>query len=134
MPKANKNDDLMKENDASAAQEERTAEIPEAPPDNKPPEGAPAKVPKRAKVPDPAKVPERVDIFIPRAGVNEEPVLTVGINGVMYRLPRGKTSNVPKFVADEIKRSWEAASYMDEHSNDMQDQMLNMARSVGLIK
>lgn len=128
MPKANKNDDLMKENDASAAQEERTTEIPEAPPDNKPPEGAPA------KVPDPAKVPERVDIFIPRAGVNEEPVLTVGINGVMYRLPRGKASNVPKFVADEIKRSWEAASYMDEHSNDMQDQMLNMARSVGLIK
>ena len=75
MPKANKNDDLMKENDASAAPEERTAEIPEAPADNKPPEGAPA------------KVPERVDIFIPRAGVNEEPMLTVGINGVMYRLP-----------------------------------------------
>lgn len=128
MPKANKNDDLMKENDASAAPEERTAEISEAPPDNKPPEGALAKVPKRAKV------PERVDIFIPRAGVNEEPMLTVGINGVMYRLPRGKTSNVPKFVADEIRRSWEAASYMDDHSNDMQDQMLNMARSVGLIK
>lgn len=131
MPKANKNDDLMKENDASAAQEERTAEIPEAPADNKPPE-APAdnKPPEGA----PAKVPERVDIFIPRAGVNEEPMLTVGINGVMYRLPRGKTSNVPKFVADEIRRSWEAASYMDDHSNDMQDQMLNMARSVGLIK
>lgn len=122
MPKANKNDDLMKENDASAAQEEITAEIPKAPPDNKPPEGALA------------KVPERVDIFIPRAGVNEEPMLTVGINGVMYRLPRGKTSNVPKFVADEIRRSWEAASFMDDHSNDMQDQMLNMARSVGLIK
>ena len=48
---------------------------------------------------------KRVEVFVPKGYVNEEPNLLVGVNGVNYLLPRGKTSLVPQCVADEVERS-----------------------------
>lgn len=54
------------------------------------------------------------EIFIERAGANEEPNLMVGINGVNYLLPKGKTSRVPRAVYEEILRSRRAQAAADE--------------------
>ena len=45
---------------------------------------------------------KRVEVFIPRGADREDPNLFVGINGVNYLLPKGKTSRVPPEVAEEI--------------------------------
>lgn len=58
--------------------------------------------------------PERVDIFVEKGYANDEPNLIISINGVMYLLPKGKTSSVPKFVADEYYRSRKAQQRYDE--------------------
>ena len=47
----------------------------------------------------------RVEVFIPKGYANDEPNLFVGVNGVNYLLPRGKTSLVPPAVAEEVKRA-----------------------------
>lgn len=47
-------------------------------------------------------------IYIPPAKHGEEETLTVGINGKLWRIPKGKESEVPDFVAAEIRRSWKA--------------------------
>lgn len=57
---------------------------------------------------------DRVEIFIPKGFAGEEPNLMVGLNGVNYLLPRGKTSMVPKAVADEIERSRKAQTLLDQ--------------------
>ena len=51
---------------------------------------------------------ERVELFIPRDPSDENQNLFIGINGVNYILPKGQTSKVPKFVADDYYRSKEA--------------------------
>ena len=56
----------------------------------------------------------KVEIFIPRGGDREDPNLFVGFNGTNYLLPRGKKSEVPKAVAEEIKRSNKAAEIFYE--------------------
>jgi hypothetical protein len=62
---------------------------------------------------------ERVDLFVPRGSANDDPNLFIGINGVNYLLPRGKTSRVPKFVAAEYYRSQEAEAKQAEHIQEM---------------
>ena len=57
---------------------------------------------------------EREELFVPKGYANEEPNEIIGINGVMYVLPRGKTSQVPGFVAEEYRRSLRARERMDE--------------------
>lgn len=57
---------------------------------------------------------EREEVFIPRGTANDDPNLFVSVNGVNYLLPRGKCSMVPKFVAEEIRRSQRAAAKQDE--------------------
>lgn len=57
---------------------------------------------------------ERVDLFIPKGTVNDEPNLFISVNGVNYLLPKGKTSRVPSFVADEYNRSLRAQAIRDE--------------------
>jgi hypothetical protein len=54
------------------------------------------------------------EIFIERAAANEEPNLMVGINGINYLLPKGKTSRVPRAVYEEILRSRRAQTAADE--------------------
>ena len=66
-------------------------------------------------------VDERVEIYIPKGAANEDPNLFVSVNCVNYLLPRGKTSKVPKHVAEEIKRSMRAQEIMDEHIEQMKD-------------
>ena len=71
--------------------------------------------------PDVPNVPadERVDLFVDKGYANDEPNLIIGINGVTYVLPKGKTSKVPKFVADEYYRSKKAQQALDETVDKM---------------
>lgn len=62
---------------------------------------------------------ERVDLFVDKGYANDEPNLIIGINGVTYVLPKGKTSKVPKFVADEYYRSKKAEQALDETVSKM---------------
>ena len=62
---------------------------------------------------------ERVEIFVPRGYANDEPNVVIGVNGVNYVLPRGKTSMVPKFIADEFKRSQKAQEALDNRVDEM---------------
>lgn len=55
-----------------------------------------------------AKNTDMVEVTIPRGSDRGDPNLFVAVNGVNYILPRGKKSTVPKYVADELKRSREA--------------------------
>lgn len=57
---------------------------------------------------------DRVELFIPKGSALDEPNLFIGINGVSYLLPKGKTSLVPKEVAAEYYRSVKAAGRQDE--------------------
>lgn len=57
---------------------------------------------------------DRVEVFIPRGNRNSDPMLYVSVNGENFLLPKGKTSLVPKFVADEIERSNYAQRMLDE--------------------
>ena len=66
---------------------------------------------------------ERVEIFIPRASDREDPNLFAAVNGVNYLLPRGKKSTVPKFVADEIKRSQAAEDKFNETRDDLKQEL-----------
>ena len=62
---------------------------------------------------------ERVEIYVPRGYANDEPNVVIGVNGVNYVLPRGKTSMVPKFIADEFKRSQKAQEALDNRVDEM---------------
>lgn len=67
---------------------------------------------------------EREDIFIPRGMANDDPNFYVFHNGKPYVMPRGKTSNVPKHVADEIRRIWRA----EEKRITKSDELLEMGK------
>lgn len=64
---------------------------------------------------------ERVDIYIPRGSDRDDPNLFVSVNGVNYLLPRGKTSSVPKHIAEEIERSRAAQAAYDDRVEQMMD-------------
>lgn len=68
---------------------------------------------------EPAEAEERVDIRVPKGYANDEPNHLIGVNGVNYVLPRGKTSDVPKFVADEFYRSQKAQEALDKRVDEM---------------
>ena len=57
----------------------------------------------------------RVELSIPKGYANDEPNLTISINGVNYVLPKGKTSMVPPFVKAEYDRYVRAAAKQDEN-------------------
>jgi hypothetical protein len=48
---------------------------------------------------------ERVTVLVPRDGPNSDPNLTVGVNGVMFVIPKGVPTAVPPMVAVEVNRS-----------------------------
>ena len=62
----------------------------------------------------------REDVLIPRGAEREDPNLFVGINGMSYLLPKGKTSSVPEAVAREIRRSERARDRLDETMDQLQ--------------
>ena len=61
----------------------------------------------------------RVEVYIPRGAANDEPNLIVGVNGVMYVLPKGKKSMVPPHIKAEIDRSLAAQNIMDERVDEL---------------
>lgn len=75
-------------------------------------------VPKEEE-PAPVPVDDRVEVYIPRGRENDDPNLFVGINGVNYLLPKGKTHKVPRAVAREITRSLMAQNRQDENSEKL---------------
>jgi len=56
---------------------------------------------------------EKMEVFVPKGYVNEEPNLFVSVGGVNYLLPRGRTSLVPPAVAYELERSRKAQEALD---------------------
>jgi len=64
---------------------------------------------------------DKVEIFVPKGYVNEEPNYFISVNGVNYLLPRGKKSMVPKAVAYEFQRSQRAAQAQDERMTALMD-------------
>lgn len=73
----------------------------------------------KSNAPEVETVEERVEIFVPRGYANDEPNLVIIINGVNYVLPRGKTSKVPKHVAEEFQRSQKAQEALDKRVDEM---------------
>lgn len=63
-----------------------------------------------------------VDLYIPKGYANDEPNLLISVNGVNYLLPKGKTSKVPQFIADEFRRAQKAQEAMDKHVEEMLEQ------------
>lgn len=70
-----------------------------------------------------SKNTDMVEVTIPRGSDRGDPNLFVAVNGVNYILPRGKKSTVPKFVADEIKRSQEAEDKFYETRDDLKQEL-----------
>ena len=62
---------------------------------------------------------KRVEIFVPKGYANDEPNLMIAVNGVNYLLPKGKTSKVPQFIADEFYRSQKAQEALDKRVDEM---------------
>lgn len=71
---------------------------------------------KKAKATD-----EREEVFVPKGYANDEPNLLISVNGVNYLLPKGETSKVPKFIAEEFYRSQKAQAAQDKRVNKMLD-------------
>ena len=62
---------------------------------------------------------EKVDLYIPRGTAKNDHNLFIGVNGVNYILPKGQTSKVPKFVADEYRRSQNAETAQSANIDNM---------------
>ena len=62
---------------------------------------------------------KRVEIHVPKGYANDEPNLLISVNGVNYLLPKGKTSKVPQFIADEFYRSQKAQEALDKHVDEL---------------
>lgn len=63
---------------------------------------------------------EKVSVHIPRAS-GEDQNLVVGLNGKLWIIPRGKTSEVPKPVYDIIKQSERNADIAHGYSDNQQE-------------
>jgi len=66
-----------------------------------------------------AAAEDKVELFVPKGYANDEPNLLICINGVNYLLPRGKTSKVPRAVAEEFHRSQKAQAKLDEQMDKL---------------
>ena len=75
---------------------------------------------------------DMVDIFIPRGQSNEDPNLFVSVNGMNWLLPRGKKSKVPRYIADEIERSFEAQQRLDELKEAKMNEAIETAKAYAL--
>ena len=64
---------------------------------------------------------ERVEVYVERGNATDEPNLFVSVNGYNCLLPKGKTSLVPKSVADEINRARRAQQRLDETIDAMKE-------------
>lgn len=62
---------------------------------------------------------DRVEIFVPKGYANDEPNLLIAVNGVNYLLPKGKSSKVPKYIAEEFYRAQKAQEALDKRVDEM---------------
>jgi hypothetical protein len=67
------------------------------------------------------KTEKREDIFIPKGSSREDANLFVSVNGRNFLLPKGKTSNVPSYVAAEIRRAWAEEAQGDAKNDELLD-------------
>lgn len=65
---------------------------------------------------------EKVSVHVPKIP-GEDPMLYVGLNGKGWNIPRGKTVEVPKPVADIIAQSQACMSVADEYTAQKQKLM-----------
>lgn len=63
---------------------------------------------------------DRVEVYLRPS--KEEPDKIVGVNGVMYQIPRGKPTMVPRFVAEELRRAERAEIHQFEVQQELQRQ------------
>ena len=61
----------------------------------------------------------RVKIFVPKGYANDEPNMIISVNGVLYVLPKGQESEVPKHIAEEFYRSQKAQQSLDKRVDAM---------------
>ena len=64
---------------------------------------------------------ERVEVYVERGNATDEPNLFVSVNGYNCLLPKGKTSLVPRSVAEEVARAKRAQQKLDETMNALRD-------------
>lgn len=62
---------------------------------------------------------DMVELFIDRDPSDENPDIIIGINGKNWVMPRGETSVVPRYVADEYRRSVAAQYKADKTAKEM---------------
>lgn len=62
-----------------------------------------------------------VEVRVPRGQSNEEPCVMIGINGKNWLLPKGKTSKVPSYVAEEYNRHLAAVESYTETISSIQE-------------
>ena len=60
------------------------------------------------------KAAPREDLYVERSYVTDDPNAVVGVNGLMYVMPRGNALEVPSFVAAEFRRSRRAAQRLEK--------------------
>lgn len=75
---------------------------------------------------------EKVSIYVPRISGNTDPNLIIVLNGKNYVLPRGKTSVVPKAVAEEYERAQRAQHKVDNAIFEMVEKAKQQALAAGI--
>lgn len=82
---------------------------------------------KKANSPAPAEAkkeePKRVTTFIPYIE-GEDPELTVGVNGVMYKIRKGEEVEVPVEVMEVIHHSNQQIMAFEQQRKELQSQDL----------
>ena len=63
---------------------------------------------------------EKVTVFVEKES-GEPPMLFVGINGKNWQIPRGKSVQVPKSVADMVNARQRMKRFRDEYSSRQQE-------------
>jgi len=65
------------------------------------------------------KKPVLAEVYVPRGAANDDANLFVAVNGRSYLLPRGKRSEVPLCVAEELMRSNAAQEEQDKRIDEL---------------
>lgn len=73
-----------------------------------------------AKTTTPPVAEERVTVFVEKES-GEPPMLFVGINGKNWQIPRGKSVEVPKSVANIVEARKRMKRFRDEYSTRKQE-------------
>ena len=74
----------------------------------------------------------RVELYIPRGNANDDPNFTIGFNGKLYIVPKGKKSLVPREVAKEYERATRAQYIVDERIDELTEKARKEALAAGL--